>query len=199
MKRATAHQKDPHLLGPRLRVIVGEAHSAGAVASRADLGAAGRLGAAGPVVHFGQSKVLSDFCRSAAQEGLPPADAVLLAIQHLFVISDARHLLIATGAARHALNRAAADARPAQPLSPAVAAYLRRLGRGPWGRPADATALSVGIPPRFADRLRVTRDSDVLRPDVLPEAISWERAAVVTHRTMAEWALLILARRARAD
>jgi hypothetical protein len=87
------------------------------------------------------------------------------------------------------LDAQAAAARPDSALDGASALYLRQLAGGNSSAAGPSTGPQL-IPVRVAARVQHADDrrvAELLGGD-LALAISWERAAVLGHRTMGEWA-----------
>jgi hypothetical protein len=126
---------------------------------------------AGPVVE-----------RAAAAAGLPSGTAARLLIEAALVRVD----LAAIGqrAAESRLDAAAAGAVVCRRLSAAESDYVCGLRRG---RTTDRTVATV--PVRLIGRLAEV-DLEVALAGDLPRAVGWEVAAVLSGRTMLEWALI---------
>jgi hypothetical protein len=89
-----------------------------------------------------------------------------------------------------ALDERARGARAQREIAGALSVYLRqiaggaRVERGRVGEP-------IPLPARVTGRLAVTNASDpaLLLEGELDQALAWERAAVLSGRTISEWAL----------
>ena len=88
------------------------------------------------------------------------------------------------------LDAAARIAAVTRQLSEPVSAYLGALSRstGPRRHPRGFLVL----PMRLTERLLSSDPASRLDPILLPSAVAWERAAVLSGRSMTEWAMAVL-------
>lgn len=137
---------------------------------------------------------LQSFLEEAAQAGREPAEAVRLALERALVLHDACEFPFDVESARRHLRRAAAAARPQRELPPGVAAYLRELSAPrPCFPPRLESDLQVELPERLLIRARADIGESAFHAGAVAEMVSWEIAAVLEGRTMAEWSLHVLA------
>lgn len=93
------------------------------------------------------------------------------------------------------LDVAAATERVERQLDAAASAYVRRLTRGCNApRRELSEAVTVGLPVRLNARLLQADIEALLERGDIARAIRWETAAVLTGRTMSEWAPLMALR-----
>lgn len=90
-----------------------------------------------------------------------------------------------------ALDAAAAGAAVSCELSEHASAYLATLN-GNGARASQAPEM-LALPMRLRERIGSRAVTELLDPRLLASGISWERAAVLSGRTMSEWALMTLA------
>jgi hypothetical protein len=142
------------------------------------------------------SSQLTDFIERAADLGLGAAEAVRLGLERALVLLDAQLLGFNVESARGLVAHAAAATRPAQPLSGAEAAHVRRLSAR---RPVPATdvsnGLTVSICQPILTRARGAVPETALHVAGVEEMLAWEIAARLEGRPMGEWALKALALR----
>lgn len=137
---------------------------------------------------------LSSFLAAAARLGLDAPLAVRLALERALALCDAHALCIDVERARATLNSAAASARAEQGLSASQARYVRSLlDQSPRVVPDVEQGLVVVVADDVLTRARDRVPQDALHTDAVPEMLAWERAARLQGRTMAEWALSVLA------
>ncbi len=120
--------------------------------------------------------------RSASTAGVPTGTAVRLLIEAALVLAD----LAAIGRTgmESWLDEAAAGAVVCRRLSAAEADYVMGLRRGHASGSTVAT-----LPVRLIGRVAEVDGGSALAGD-LPRAVAWEAAAVLSGRTMLEWALM---------
>jgi hypothetical protein len=99
-------------------------------------------------------------------------------------------LLLARSGAAAALDAAGAGAAVSSELSEPSSAYLAALDGTGGG--AVQTPAMLTLPMRLGDRIGARNVVELLDPRLLHSAIAWERAAVLSGRTMSEWALMTL-------
>lgn len=126
---------------------------------------------------------------AAARHGLPPETAGPLLIERALLEEDfaARGL----GAMTARLDEVAARAEVEIELSEAQSAYLQVLSRG-RAELAVAYPRLLPVPMRLIERLGEEGVVKRLDPAPLGDALLWERAAVLSGRTMSEWAVLAM-------
>lgn len=117
-----------------------------------------------------------------------------LALERELALADADRLGLSREAARRWLSTAAAAARPRRALPSAQAAYVRALAVA-RPRPTRGTdpPLDVVLPEWLLTRTGGVVRAAVFDADVIDEMVAWELAAALEVRTMAEWALNVLA------
>lgn len=110
-----------------------------------------------------------------------------LALECALVCDDLR----AAGVEPASLDAVAAAQPVEGQLDAAASAYLRRLTQRPGAERRElGDAVTLGLPVRLGARLlRADLDALVASAD-LARAVTWEIAAVLTGRTMSEWAPL---------
>lgn len=138
------------------------------------------------------------FVRAAADHGLEVEQAVRLAVEHELVLGDADELGVTREMARHVLTTAATAARPQRPLSARQAAYVRGLSLVRPRRSTELLEASVALPCRLLTRTAGRIRTSAFDAAMIGEMIAWERAAALEGRTMAEWALKLIAAAGRA-
>ncbi len=120
--------------------------------------------------------------RAAAAAGVSTGTAVRLLIELALVRRDVA--AVGRAGVEPQLDAAAASAVVCRRLSAAEADYVRGLRRGCAGGPTLAT-----VPVRLVGRVAEVDVESALAGD-LPRAVAWEVAAVLSGRTMLEWALM---------
>jgi hypothetical protein len=135
-------------------------------------------------------------CRAAAARRVDPGVALTLLVERALVLDDLRWLGHDVEDARTVLGLEAAE-QPAPLLGPGQpnAGYARALnGLAPAGT-RDLRGIP-SLPARVLARVDDARVEAILDETpltlALGEAVAWERAALATGRSMAEWALLVL-------
>lgn len=125
--------------------------------------------------------------------GVPIGTGVALAVERYLLLDDLRPRL-SMAVARSRLNLAAAHASVNVRLDSASAAYVRALSAGRGAGHVEPHAIvHLSVPVRLAPRATEANIATALDDaGAVCEALSWEVAAVVDRRTMAEWALLQL-------
>lgn len=137
---------------------------------------------------------LTAFVAAAAEAGLGPSEATRLALERALALADAGVFPFDVEVARRRLRRAAKEAHPCRPLTPAQAAYMRTLSPARPRPPINVSAgLVVELPDRVLTRSRDTVAEAALHAGAVPEMVAWEIAATLAGRTMGEWALRTLA------
>lgn len=126
---------------------------------------------------------------AAAQHGLLPETAGPLLIERALLEEDfaARGL----GAMTARLDELAARAEVEIELSEAQSAYLRVLTSGSAKRVVAHPRL-LPVPMRLIERMGREGLAKRLDPAPLGAALLWERAAVLSGRSMSEWATLAM-------
>jgi hypothetical protein len=126
---------------------------------------------------------------AAARRGLLPETAGPILIERALLEEDfaARRL----GGMTVRLDELAARAEVEIELSEAQSAYLRALSRGS-AKQAVAHPRLLPVPMRLTERLGEEGIAKRLAPGPLGAALLWERAAVLSGRTMSEWATLAM-------
>lgn len=133
------------------------------------------------------SPALERLADTAHAAGVEFELAARLAIEHALACADLRAL----GIAPAALDAAAAGERVAGELDAADCAYLRRLTqRREVARRDDGELVCVGLPARLTARLLQADLDALLAAAAVEQALAWEIAAVVSGRTISEWAPL---------
>ena len=131
--------------------------------------------------------------------GLENAEALRLGIERALVLVDADALLIDRRATRRLLCATARCATVHRPLTTERSAYVQRLMSAPAPTPKPrANPLTARLPQELIARAENVVPLSALSGEAVDEMIAWELAAVLSGRTMAEWALLTLAARRRA-
>ncbi|MFI5037541.1 MAG: hypothetical protein ACHP93_03600 [Solirubrobacterales bacterium] len=143
-------------------------------------------------VRLGGDPSVAAFIVAAADIGLGVEQAVAIAAEHHLVLADADALDLPQSQTRLLLCAAACHAQAKLPLSPAAAAYLRELGTRSISRALGRTPVTVAFPARLIERVPPSMLFTTLDPAAIPEALAWERAAVLAGRTMNEWAMFAL-------
>lgn len=143
-------------------------------------------------VRLGDDPSVAVFVVAAADVGLGVEQAVAIAAEHHLVLADADVLGLPRSQTRSLLCAAARRAHAKLPLSPAAAAYLRELGTRSVSRALGRTPVTVAFPTRLIERMPPSMLVTTLDPAVIPEALAWERAAVLAGRTITEWAMFVL-------
>jgi hypothetical protein len=132
---------------------------------------------------------LRRFLATAAEYGLAPGEAVRLGLEHQMALEDLEVLRVERGALRAILAAMAARARPSRGLADADADRVRRLVlASPLPEPELTGTLTFALPPRLWTRLEGLLSPELLDYRAVGEMIAWERAAILTGRTMGEWA-----------
>lgn len=123
----------------------------------------------------------------AARAGLDLEIALRLVTETALVSRD----LEGVGVSLELLDAAAACATVDLRVDACDAAYLRRLttSTARATRPLDAVVIA-GLPARLSTRLLAVDVSDLVRDASLSRARAWEIAAVLSGRTISEWAPL---------
>lgn len=147
-----------------------------------------------PKLAIPPSRRLDAFAARSAEAGLTTAAAARLAIERALALADAPLFDLDAATARVLLRRAAARARPQQPLAAATAAYVRTLTATRATTPDDvARGLTVDVPDRLACRLHAGIPPTAFDAEAVPDLVAWEVAATLEGRTIGEWALEMLA------
>ncbi|MEX2646445.1 MAG: hypothetical protein WD249_09300 [Gaiellaceae bacterium] len=131
---------------------------------------------------------------AAREARLPFETAAAILVERALLDDDLGALGL--GSFASLLDAAAAEAAISIELSEGQSAYLRVL-YGNERRPAENTTCLVAIPMRLTERIGDEGADRLLRAKLLPSARLWERAAVISGRTMSEWATLAALRRSR--
>lgn len=125
---------------------------------------------------------------AAASHGLPPETAGPLLIERALLVEDFAALGLGARTAR--LDELAARAGVEIELSEAQSAYLRVLARG--SAKAAACPRLLPVPMRLIERIGKEGLAKRLDPAPLGVALLWERSAILSGRTMSEWAALAM-------
>jgi hypothetical protein len=123
---------------------------------------------------------------AAAEVGLTLDTAAALVVERVLVVRER-----ALEGVVNELDARAAASLIRQPLSAATAAYLRTLTSGAV-RPSSlgGRRAALALPARLTDRIGSARSlRDLVEPQTLDSALTWERAAVVGGWTLTEWAV----------
>lgn len=122
---------------------------------------------------------------AARRASIPLTTALVIVVERALIGLE----LADRGLARHAahLDAIASRTTVTKPLSDGLSEYLRALYDGGSAH-EDALPSLVPIPMRLTERVLAVSVDELLRPDLLPSALVWERAAVACGLTMTEWA-----------
>lgn len=132
-----------------------------------------------------QDESLVDLHAAAVSARINSNLAAILVVERSLLESELRN--IAPPQATILLDTQATDAQVEMELTAASADYLRTLA-------CSATVISASpdgvlkLPMRLSDRILRFGLSQLIQPELLESAISWERAAVLSGQTMTEWA-----------
>ncbi|MGH2921133.1 MAG: hypothetical protein ACRDKU_03605, partial [Gaiellaceae bacterium] len=133
---------------------------------------------------------------AAVRHGLPPETAGPLLIERALLEEDFAARGLSAMTAR--LDELAAKAEVKFELSEAQSAYLRVLSRGRAKQSvAHRHPRLLPVPMRLIERMGQEGLVRRLDPAALGAALLWERAAVLSGRTMSEWAALAMLEVAR--
>jgi len=145
-------------------------------------------------ISLDRTPAITTFAAAAADMGLSIEQASAIVAEHHLVLADAVTLGLRRDQAQAALCAATDHARATLPLTPASAAYLRELGARsiPWAGEIGEMSGRVAFPTRLIERMPPDTVVTILNPDAVAEALAWERAAVLSGRTMSEWAMFVL-------
>ena len=130
------------------------------------------------------------FARAAAASGLRTRQALALTLERRLLLGDAAEIGLAQSRVCARLDQAARSASASVPLTSAMARYVRTLTSRralPAQEPRERSR--VMIPIRLADRARRLGLERALDADAIEAAVSWEIAAAISGRTIAEWGL----------
>jgi len=123
---------------------------------------------------------------AAAEERIDFLLATVLVVERSLVEEDLRYGGL--GTTLPILDRTASKARVRIALSEPMSVYLRTLEGAATA--ASSMRESVRIPMRLTERVAERTLERLLDARMLRSALAWERAAVLSGRTMSEWALL---------
>lgn len=133
---------------------------------------------------------------AASAEGMTMKLAVSLLAQRQLVVDDLE--AIGYGGAEAVLDQASAATSPAIALCGPTAGYVRDLQRQrPLPPQHLPERLLIPLPVRIVDRLLAGDRYRGLDPAQLDQARAWELASALRGRTMAEWAILVIASEGR--
>ena len=132
-----------------------------------------------------RAEVLEEFAAVARGFGPGPNLAAVLVVERVLIAIENEERGLPMDLDR--LDSAAATAQVDSELSGASADYLRALG-GRSGIEAPQP-VNLSIPMRLSDRILRLGIDLLLRPELLPSALNWERASVLAGMTMTEWVL----------
>lgn len=122
--------------------------------------------------------------RAAASARISLALAVIVSVERALIVDDIAELglewLIDD------LDEAASAARVQVELAEPSSAYLRALDGAPGTAPLPRGDLR--LPMRLIDRTARRDPKRLIDPAALGSAVRWERAAVLSGRTMSDWA-----------
>jgi hypothetical protein len=150
----------------------------------------------GERIMLSSSPQLTSFIERSAQLGLGAPEAVRLGLERALLLRDAQFLGYDVESASGLLLKAAAVARPAQPLSGEEARRVRRLSARRPASPADtAEGLTVSVYQQILTRARDVLPENALHAGAVEEMLAWEIAARLEGRPMGEWGLKTLALR----
>jgi len=134
-----------------------------------------------------QHATVASLARAAANLGVAFSLAAALTVERSLLTDDLAELDCADIAAR--LDVTAAQATVSIELSEPLSAYLRALS-GHDAAPAQPLPRSVPLPMRLTERIGPRGPGHLLDGSLLTSALAWERAALLSGRTMSEWAAL---------
>jgi hypothetical protein len=141
------------------------------------------------------TEISTGFRTAAAEFSIDAELAVTLALERVLTLDDASTAGVAIDVAQPYLNRRAAEAKVVRELTGPLSAYLQALtGRARFPRLESP----VAVPVRLFPRVLSVDVGAALVPDILNEAVAWERAAVLSGRLMSEWALIHVAQLCRS-
>jgi len=129
------------------------------------------------------------FLQGARAAGLAVELAAVIAVERLLLEEDLHQLGL--GKASTVLDALAGQARVRRELSEPASAYLASLECD--RRASSRTPAMLALPARLRERIGAREAAELLDARMLASAIAWERAAVLSGRTMSEWALFTLA------
>jgi hypothetical protein len=142
---------------------------------------------------------LQEFLSAAAAVGLDAPTAVGLALERALLLADSEPFGLDVETARRLLRSAAAEARPRRTLGATEATRVRTLSLArPIPAPRVEQALVIPLADGLLARARSYAPAKALQPGAIAEMVSWEVAAILEGRSMAEWAFLQLAGAARS-
>lgn len=128
--------------------------------------------------------------RSECHEAeIAPERAYSLMLERRLLLDDLYNIGLADPEV--ALDRAAAATTVSFAVGGVFSAYLRGLAR-PSRRVIEGSSFLVPVPLRLHARAQATPAHRTVERGALRQALAWERATVVTGRTMAEWGSLVL-------
>jgi hypothetical protein len=126
---------------------------------------------------------------AATEERVDFSLAAVVVVERMLIEEDLR--LAGHGPALTILDGAASATRVMVELSEPTSAYLRALEGG--SAAASRVRDSVRLPMRLTERVGARTLERLLDARMLRSALAWERAAVLSGRTMSEWAALAIA------